>query len=545
MGLFDGSLTGDPTGDLGVIGGLLTARVGSNWPQMLMQAGVLRQAQQKNERENRANDLQQLQGAYTLLKQQEFGRMATARQQGLPYTPNPMLQQMESKLGELTGLPKLSGAPVQAGGGQQMPQATALPQQMPPQAPQGPLQQGMGPQQPQVPPQRAQAPQGATDGFGGPAGGIPFDVWMAQDPTGKGYITQLAKDNEPKVLREGDLVGRNPDGSYGSLYQQPKLPAGIMPQRNAQGQVSGAYTLPGFTAANAGIQGAETTAKKAAEAPYDIKMVTQADGSIVPMPVSRLMGGQSGTPAPQAAASGVARLDVTQPSRQAQIPQPQAGTPAADPFADIPKVPQHTGIGQSTYSANMDKLRSDQGAKLFETYGNNADSAQQRMAVNQQALSLLDRADTGTGAAMIGDVKKALVTRFGIPESDFSNDPTATSILQKDLLNAATARAKQQFGARMTQSEVMMMLSRGAPNVDMTKEAIRFLMSSDNIAAQYEVDRANHYGEYIARGGDPLRFQGYYSQKFPLSKAEEKLAPPAVGGNAPALRYDKNGDRVQ
>ena len=119
-----------------------------------------------------------------------------------------------------------------------------------------------------------------------------MEAWLAQDPSGKTYLAQLAKDNEPKILREGDLVGRRPDGSYTSLYQQPKLPPGVMPQRDSSGQVKGAYALPGFNDANSGIKAAETSATEAAKAPYDIKMITLADGRQVPMPVSSLAGKQ-------------------------------------------------------------------------------------------------------------------------------------------------------------------------------------------------------------------------------------------------------------
>lgn len=541
MGLFDANLsTGSDLADLGLIGGLLTARQGENKiAPLFMQAAQMKAAQQNQERQNRANDLQQLSGTYNLLKQQEFGRMMQAQQSGQPYTPNPQLAQLEARMTQLlgssnlsTGQPLLGGSQGGMGGGMPPPQ----------QAPAPVSNAGQMPSQvPQQAPQQAPQQQGGGLNIGGPAAGIPAQVWLAQDPTGKSYLEQLAKDRQPIPGRAGAPVWeRNPaTGKLEMGAYAPQLVPGVMPQLDARGNIASASPIPGFADSAANIKGAETTATEKAKAPYDIKMVQQADGSMRPVSVASLAGQAPGSP-PQST-PGVASLTVTQPSRQSQVPQPQSNT--NDPFADMPKIPQTQGMGQSSYDANMSKLRSDHAAKLFETYGTAADEAQKRVALNNQALSVIDRADTGTGAALIGDVKKALTTRFGIPEEDFSNDPTATAVLQKDLLNAATQRAKQQFGARMTQSEVMMMLKRGAPNVDMTKASIKFLLDTDNAAANYAVQQANHYGEYISRGGDPLRFQGYYANKFPLTKAEDSLT---LGtGNDTVIRYDRTGKRVQ
>lgn len=538
MGLLDAFSTGDPTADLAVIGSLLGGKQGQNViGPALFQAAQMKQQLQNQERQNRANDLQQLTGAYNLLKQQEFPKALEAMRNGQAYMPNPMLPQMEARIAELSGLGNMSN---KFGLPPQQPPAMA-PQPLPKSLPASVASQYSPAVRPEFQAQGAmpqsQSQQPDMGGVGGPAGGIPMALWLAQDPTGKSYMAQLAKDNEPKILREGDLVGRRSDGSYSSLYQQPKLPAGVMPQRNAQGQVTSSYTLPGFVQSSSEIEGAQAGAKAAANAPYEIKMVDVGGGRIVPMPVSSLAGKtpptSGGLPfiSPGQPAQAPAKLTVTEPSKQ---------TGGSDPFANIPQIVQPSGFGQTTYDAAMAKQRSDVAGKLFEQYGAGADAAQKRLALNNQALSMLDRADTGTGAALIGDVKKALTTRFGIPEEDFANDPSATAVLQKDLMNAATQRAKQQFGSRMTQSEVMMMLSRGAPNVDMTKNAIRFLLETDNAQANYDIQQASHFGEYVGRGGDPFRFQAWYAKNFPLTKQEEQLQLPK--GNV--IRYDKNGKRI-
>jgi len=179
------------------------------------------------------------------------------------------------------------------------------------------------------------------------------------------------------------------------------------------------------------------------------------------------------------------------------------------------QIPQ--GMGQTTYDKSTAEKQGSESAALTTKYGGLADSANQRIAVNTQALGLVDKATTGPLAAKITDVQNMLVSRFGIPESDFKTSDTIA--LQKDLVNAATAKAKQQFGSRITQSEVNLMLTRGAPNVDMTKASIKYLLSSDIAQSQYQIQQANDLGKYLTKGGDPLRFEGWYTSNFPMSKA--------------------------
>lgn len=194
----------------------------------------------------------------------------------------------------------------------------------------------------------------------------------------------------------------------------------------------------------------------------------------------------------------------------------------------MPKLETPQGVGQSTYQHTVQTQQGQTAHALSEKFGTLAASANDRRALGMQALGLIDSADTGPGAARIADIKNLLVSRFGVPESSFANTPSATISLQKDLLNAATQKAKQQFGARMTQSEVMLMLSKGAPNVDMTKAAMKYLITSDLATADYQIKQANDLGRYLSQGGDPMRFEGWYTQAFPLSGALGAVHLPGV-----------------
>jgi len=248
-------------------------------------------------------------------------------------------------------------------------------------------------------------------------------------------------------------------------------------------------------------------------------------------------------PAVAAAAASGKPFEATQtPDGAVTVnPAPQGN----DPWSTMPRLAQPGGVGQTTYQSGVAKAQGDAVNRLVEKYGQKADAAQFRIATNAQAKDMLSRADTGTGAAFMGDIKTFLVSRAGIPESDFKNDPAATAALNKDLMTAAVAKAKSMYGTRMTQNEVNNMLKRGAPNGDMLKAAISFLIDSDSESAKYDVQQANDLGEYISRGGDPLRFEGWYAKTFPLSAAVEKVQlAPNTPENASASGYGWSAKRI-
>lgn len=483
--------------------------------------------QQAQERANRQNDLAQVSGLYSILKQQEFARMLQARQAGQLYTPNPMLTQLEQRMGQMSGLPPLStgqGSPTPPQA-PQAPQSTA-PQGTPQSAPQTPA--------PQAAPQNA-APQGSGDLLGAPAFGIPMEAYLAQDPTGKAYLAALQAQGKPISTRYG-VYTQDPYHPDQVRLAGGMVPPNAMPIQMGPGGPSIA-PLPGQLDTTKAI----VNAQEAGKAPYDIKMVTTASGATVPMSVSELAG-KTQPPAPSippevsaAAASGKPFVATQAPGQSPQFqPPPPSAAPVnapADPWATMPKISEPPGLGQSTYQAGVSKARADELSRTVSKMADKVDAAQTRLATNQQAEDLLNRADTGTGAAMLGDVKTLLVSRFGIPESDFKNDPAATTALNKDLMNAAIMKAKSMYqgAGRMTQQEVMNQIKRGAPNGDMLKGAIKFLLDSDNASAKYDIQQANDYGRFIASNGDPLLFNQWYAKTFPLSKAMSAVVLPQAG----------------
>ncbi|HEX3156709.1 MAG TPA: hypothetical protein VHV32_18920 [Candidatus Angelobacter sp.] len=487
---------------------------GGGFGNALSKAGTQLTQDQVQERANRQNDLQQLQGAYQMLKSQEFGKMLAAKQAGQQYTPNPMLPQMETKLAQLTGLGNLSGG---TPSGINQPPA---PQVAPPQAmPQGP--QMSTPQNPQfaVPPALGQPqalPQKDASGIGGPAGGLPMEAWLAMDPTGAKYMAQLAKDNAPIVLRQGDLVKKNPDGTYSSAYQQPMMVPGVVPTRNDQGQATGARELPGFAPAISNIKGAETGAVEGAKFPYST--VETATGAKVPAFLAGIK------PPGQAQPPGVASLTVTQPSQNAA---PQPPNAQSDVWSTIPKRYVAQGVGASIYDSELSKEQVKQTVERQDKYGQIADQNATRLALNAQARDMVDKADTGWMANNIAGFRNFLAT-VGVPDQDIKagND----QVLTKDLANSALQKGKQLFGSRFTQSEVGIMLNQANPSAQMRSVAIKFLLDTDSAMAKYGIQQANDFGTYIQKGGDPGRFEGWYARQFPPNKA---LAGLVVGGQQP------------
>jgi hypothetical protein len=306
----------------------------------------------------------------------------------------------------------------------------------------------------------------------------------------------------------------------GAVIAQPTPAAvpGVALHLGANGTTASA--VPGFLPAMSALE----SAKEGAKEQYGVVQVPQASGATLPV----FKGQMSGFPGNQQP------LRETVPTNQDALARAQqlngTGQPFSisaqnpdDPWATMPQRQEPQGIGQSTYQHQQSTHEAEAAAKLSEKYGTQAEAANQRLAFNNQALDLVDKADTGPYAANIANVKNLLVSRFGVPEGDFQNTPTSTIALQKDLVNAATQKAKQQFGARITQSEVMLMLSKAAPGVDMTKAAIKFLVNSDNATLKYQQQQANDLGKYLQNGGDPYRFEAWYSSKFPMTNAVEQV----------------------
>lgn len=359
---------------------------------------------------------------------------------------------------------------------------------------------------------------------------------LMADAAGKGSPAQMEiakaflESNKGIAQRPGAPVV-NPYTGEVIAQPTPSVPQGVGLNVGPDGPQ--AFAVPGANQAMANAAAATAGGTEYGKFPYH--EVTTASGAKMPafaagVNAPPLPGSIPNPAAPTAATTPVPSaapqpMPAPNPGITPPAPRPPIATPqdqvqpvgSADPWATMPKRPIPQGIGQSTYNESMSKNYATQASELSTKYGTQATEAGQRLAFNNQALSLINSADTGPQAANIAQVKNWLTSRFDIPESSFENTPSATVALQKDLVNAATQKAKQQFGARMTQSEVMLMLSKASPNVDMPKAAMTYLLQSDIAQLNHQLKQSNDLGKYLQAGGDPTRFESWYSNSFPMT----------------------------
>lgn len=347
----------------------------------------------------------------------------------------------------------------------------------------------------------------------------------------------------PVNVRQGGTVVDPNTGKV--LFQAPQN--GVQINYGPGGPV--AAEIPGYQELTAKLSELEARGKSK----YDVVPVTTGTGATVPMfkgsiggfptapgapsmlPSVPGMGTRPLGPLPAAAPAAPA---APAPSMGGRAPSPKAAAEAGDVWASVPRMHVPTGMGQTTYDKNMAERAATVASDLSTKLGSAAQVANERKTFNDQAMQHLNEATTGPGALGITEVQNFLTSRLGIsPETiakAYGGDASATTVLNKDLLNAATQTAKANFGQRMTQSEVMMQIKQGAPNADMTKAAIKYLLDTDNARAGYQIKQSTDLGNYLQKGGDPHRFEGWYAEAFPMSGMLKGL--PKLGAGDPATR---------
>jgi hypothetical protein len=237
------------------------------------------------------------------------------------------------------------------------------------------------------------------------------------------------------------------------------------------------------------------------------------------IPAAVLAADRSGSPFVATQAPG-------QPVRFQQPPTGAGNVNKPDPWETMPRIQIPQGPGQSTYQKGLDERRAATAEKLSDSLGSDASNASNRIATNNQALDVVDKADTGWMANHLADFRNVLA---GLGVKSAGDQAATDQVLAKDLVTTALQRGKQLFGARFTQSEVGIMLTRAAPSPEMAKAAIKFLLESDNAVQGYAVQQASDFGRFINSGGDPLQFRGWYAKSFPVTESLSKvqLAPTA------------------
>jgi hypothetical protein len=235
-------------------------------------------------------------------------------------------------------------------------------------------------------------------------------------------------------------------------------------------------------------------------------------------------------------------------------PGAASGAPAAPPPrgpAQPPAQPQQQPLDATTRAA-----LTDQEFKLKITnppagQALSPDQVDQRKATVQARTDLLkDSADaTATAAtalqytqaaqAIMASKGKPVTGLFGPIANEISRvwggvNATNYAEVAKYLGNAALQGAKQQYGARMTQSEVQLQLNELSPSTHMTDDAITKLLATNSKSLQYTIQSGQLTRKYLGAGGDPQQFAEWREQYWPRSKTINEQATPGQQPSAPA-----------
>ena len=270
--------------------------------------------------------------------------------------------------------------------------------------------------------------------------------------------------------------------------------------------------IPGAAGARGQIAGA---VKGAEELNTPRVMPTAGGGSAFgypPTPPS--LGGARG------AAAGAKPAPSAQPAQQA----PKGA------WANIPKLRIPQGIGEADlYTTGRLREASKADADLSKQLGSESALAEQQLEFNREAMKALPKAETGPLSDWLTK-NRAMLQQLGVPKALIpdSGSVTPTMELNKALKNAALQGARQIYGPRMSQMEVRLQTEEMSPSASMTRDAIASLMQQNNVRALYAKQRGMDYGKYQEQGGDPFKFESWYSSTFPLTKfAQAASASPA------------------
>ena len=301
-------------------------------------------------------------------------------------------------------------------------------------------------------------------------------------------------------------VAANADSppGYQNVYGDPNDP----------GKVTGQEPIPGGLSAIAESKGASTAGQISNE--YTT-LPTSGGGS-------RIVGGPH---------TGIQQPTYFPPnSPQSGQANPAATTsPAASPapatkgpWASMPKlnIPNELG-GANDFTKGVLKGAADKHTELSSKYGAESDLADQQLNYYDEAMKSLPNAEVGPISDWMTE-NRAKLAEWGVSKDLIpgSGKVTPTFTLNKNLLNAALQGAKQTYGARMTSSEVMLQKNEASPSVKTSRDAIASLIGQAKARISYQKQRADDYGTYIQKGGDPNRFEGWYSSKFPLTDFARK-----------------------
>jgi hypothetical protein len=327
-------------------------------------------------------------------------------------------------------------------------------------------------------------------------------------------------------LRSGGMI-RLPNGQ---ILRAPNLPPGYEPEFDGQGNLIGTHPAPGLIQGEAQREGAVTGAKEA-NIPREVDMGGGVKALRYPGDIPAV-GQPPALRAPPSNAPGAPQYFKSPPPSGSMPSAPPAGStaPQADWLKNAPKINIPNTPGQSTdaYHQKILDKAAEKHIELADKYGSEADLADQRIAFNKEALKVLQGAETGPLSDQITHLSaKAQELGIQLPWLPDQKTVENTQELKKFLLRNPLLSLKPTFGGRPAASEFQVLANEASPSPAMLKSTIQRLVELDTQQAGYVKQRATDYGLYQQHGGDPTRFESYYSNTHPFAKALDSKAPTA------------------
>lgn len=154
-----------------------------------------------------------------------------------------------------------------------------------------------------------------------------------------------------------------------------------------------------------------------------------------------------------------------------------------------------------------------------EKLGEGAELANQQLQFNREAMAALPNAEVGPMSEWLTHSRGYLM-ELGVPKGLIpgSGTVTPTTVLNKELKNAALQGARSLYGTRMTQNEVKLQTEEMSPSPSMMRDAIASLAQQNNIRSMYAVQKNDDFQEYQKRGGDASKFENWYNTHRPLTR---------------------------
>lgn len=309
-------------------------------------------------------------------------------------------------------------------------------------------------------------------------------------------------------MRSGEAV-RLPGGR---TLRNPNLSPNLEPVYDGD-NLTGARAIPGSTEALAGLKGAETAAE--VQNKYNV-LPTAGGGSMV-------VGGPGGS-------SGGVRAS---PKPNYFAPQPVPHTTQLDTarlkpvdFASAPKINIPTGAGVNPIVKGRIDNATALDKELSDEFGNKSELANQSLNYSTEALKSLQGAEVGPASKWLTHNRALLSEVTGHPEWFKPESVSNTLVLNKNLINKALTGARTIYGPRMTANEVMLQKNEASPSAEMTRAAIRSLITQANARDAYQIQMGEDYNHYVNGGGDPKQFKSWYAKQMPVSDFALRYSTP-------------------